>query len=395
MRLWTERRCARGVCCAVGVVVVGLIGAAPSVAAAGDFAWAGIGASAHWSAAGNWSGSAAPSGSLGQLSFPALTDPACAQLSPIKTCYTSTNDIRGLAATSITVDDGVAYQITGDAITLGAGGLTATSSAHPTCCASFYAPITLDAAQRWSLTGEPDSALTIGPVSGPEPLALALSGGTNLDLDGAVEVGPVTLSGHGALNIGGGEALNAQDRDAVKVSGGAELTADFPGTSAGPVSVAAGQLVVGDGLIYDGTLAVKGAVTLTAASSMDLFVDEAGTRPSRDFSQLAATGPVTLGDARLHLAMGEGGSTGPGCQTLTIGNVDTLIKTTGVLRGVFARVPNGALVRLASTCSRTQPTVKITYTHHAVTATIVKNGTGRPAFDRRSSRPLTRTSSRR
>src|SRR5436309_770885 len=79
----------------------------------------------------------APSGSVGTLSFPALTNAACTSSPPTDTCYQSSNDISGVNASAISIDDGghgsgpflSAYLITGKGITLGSGGITAAPTA--------------------------------------------------------------------------------------------------------------------------------------------------------------------------------------------------------------------------------------------------------------------------
>lgn len=100
-----------------------------NASAAPDFTWSGaepLGAS-NWSNGGNWGGTA-PSGSVGTLAFPALTSPACTANPPTATCHQSNNDVSGLNVSALSIDDGVGYQISGKAITLGAGGITASPS---------------------------------------------------------------------------------------------------------------------------------------------------------------------------------------------------------------------------------------------------------------------------
>jgi hypothetical protein len=95
-----------------------------SAAALTDYTWVGAAApgSANWSSATNWGGSA-PSGSVGTLTFPALTSGACTATPPTATCYASSNDVVGLNASGISIDDGESYVIDGNAITLGSGEL--------------------------------------------------------------------------------------------------------------------------------------------------------------------------------------------------------------------------------------------------------------------------------
>src|SRR5438045_1733573 len=102
--------------------------ALPAHAAAADFTWTGLAGVTAWSNANNWAGAAAPSGSVGTLTFPALTSFLCTQEPPIRNCYSGFNDIAGLSVDAITIDDGVRYQLGGSQpLTLGAGGITATT----------------------------------------------------------------------------------------------------------------------------------------------------------------------------------------------------------------------------------------------------------------------------
>jgi hypothetical protein len=109
--------------------------------------------SLNWSETSNWSGGVAPSGSVGTLEFPALPDcPGTA------TCYYSGNDISGTSANEISIDDGVPVDVglptSEQAITLGAGGLTAAPSTNDNgSFARWGIPLTLGADQTWSITG--------------------------------------------------------------------------------------------------------------------------------------------------------------------------------------------------------------------------------------------------
>ena len=108
----------------------------------------------HWSNGANWAG-VAPSGTVETLTFPALASPACTAKPQTATCYFGENDISGLKVNAISIDDGVGYGIMGNAITLGAGGLSATTSASGSEAfpASLLLPITLSASQSWSIDG--------------------------------------------------------------------------------------------------------------------------------------------------------------------------------------------------------------------------------------------------
>ncbi len=76
-----------------------------------------------WSTAGNWSGSNAPiAGSNKSIVFPPRS-PSCGSSG-----CPSNNDLTGVSADSMTIDNSSSYQITGNRLTLGAGGVSTTAS---------------------------------------------------------------------------------------------------------------------------------------------------------------------------------------------------------------------------------------------------------------------------
>src|SRR6516162_1341730 len=89
----------------------------PSAAAAADFTWSGATAlgsgASNWSNGPNWVGGTAPSGSVGVLTFPALTSPPCTSTPPTDTCSQGTDDISGLSASGLTIDDTSGYFMQG------------------------------------------------------------------------------------------------------------------------------------------------------------------------------------------------------------------------------------------------------------------------------------------
>ena len=123
----------------------------------------------------------------------------------------------------------------------------------------------------------------------------------------------------------------------------------------------------GSGVSVGGAVAVDGAVTLDSASTAGFDIFQAGTTPPTDYTQLTATGTVSLGSAALSL-----GSVGT-CPILNVGDVDTLITTTGSVTGTFSDIPNGTTIPLSCN-GGTPPTVRINYTSSTVTATVVTAG---------------------
>ncbi|MEA2391591.1 MAG: hypothetical protein QOK31_1700 [Solirubrobacteraceae bacterium] len=352
-----------------------------------DYTWSGAtpaGTDAsNWTNTTNWVGGTAPSGSVGTLNFPSLAgNSACTTDPPTATCYESHNDVAGISANALSIDDGAGYIIDGNAITLGAGGLTATTSS---ASSSFNGtvldlPITLGADQTWTVdagsTGT--GGLSVKTVTGAHTLAINFNStnGGSLSFNGDSEVGALTL--HAAdsftgINLEG--KLNATDGSPVNLNT-AGLFATGGSNATGPLTATNGWIQVGQGTTPDGTLAVNGAVTLDSSTLLALHINQPGTSPGADYSQLTATGAVNLGGANLKVHWGDQ----PACTPLHVGDVYTLIQTTGALTGTFhddgnQNVPDGSVVELINHCIvGTAPTVRIHYTSNSVTATVVTAG---------------------
>ena len=369
---------------ALALILVGLM-AGSSSAAAADFTWNGAApaGSSGWSNPANWVGGVAPSNPVGTLTFPALVSPACTANPSTAACYASNNDIAGLSVNAISIDGGSPYVIAGNAITLGGGGVTASTTAtcSPTCLGmpSLGLPLALGASQTWSIDGNLGvGGLQLrGDVTGPsaQTLGIDLSNQGSLLVAGSdVEVGPVTIAGPGGVvTVGSPRAhgsLNASDGQPVSTAGGASLDG-FNGT-VGPLTVAGAGLFVVDwvGQIPGGTFAVNGTVALTSNPVVRFGIHQAGTTVGTDYSQLSASGAVSIESTPLEVD-GRGG-----CPALHPGDVYTLITTAGALTGTFvspngsAPIPDGATISMA--CSPgTPPQLRINYTAHTVTATVL------------------------
>jgi hypothetical protein len=366
------------------VLVCGLLAAIASVLAPAsasaltDYTWVGAAApgSANWSSATNWGGSA-PSGSVGTLTFPALTSGACTATPPTATCYASTNDVVGLNASGISIDDGESYVIDGNAITLGSGGITAAPSASDTGFGgpSFNAPITLGASQTWSVTGGSNNQqITVAKVDGAaDNLTIDFASEPFLTIEDHAEVGTFTVSSQGVVSLNSA-SLNGATGNAVDLSHGGGLFVSGGASSSGPLSLNEDSLQVGAASASAvATLAVNGGITLGSTNHTSLYINHSGTVPGTDYSQISATGNVSLGGASLQVwALCKPGT------ALTPGDVDTLITTTGSLSGTFSGVPDGTTVQAQCLpgAGETAPSVKINYTAHTVTATVVTGGSG-------------------
>jgi len=374
--------------CATALICLALTGTCllmlASSASAANFTWTGASTESHnWSDATNWGGTA-PTGTLGTLEFPKLTSAACTAEPVIAACYETANDISGLNLNAIsvngpyTISDSLIDSPPGEAITLGAGGLTVQDEGGAGSLEGINIPIGLSVPQTWSING----GVYLGAaISGSEALDLNVSGGGGVTFNGGADTGPVTVTGSNASNTG----ESAQNNGAIWVGAPdpAENRVEEPdlnGFDANPVTVndvalgtndgTVGPLTVKGGDIIFGLLgagprlSVSGGATFDASSTMQMTIN--GSPAETNSSQVAANGAVNLGDAHLSLAarftFGE-------CNA-PVGHVYTLVSATGSLEGTFAGLPDGSTVPLQR-CNAPQPELRIDYTAHAVTATVI------------------------
>jgi hypothetical protein len=374
------------------VSVLALLSAPAVAAASTNYTWSGAAApsTANWSNGTNWEGSAPQENEMvGTLTFPALTIPACAVEPPTATCYQSKNDVSGLNVNALSIDFSAPYVIRGDPITLGSGGITGSTSPSTFGGTSIDLPITLSAPQTWSFEDNNyNGQLTLNSnVSGAsDALSLDMSNLTIVPtIGGNVEVGPLTIAGEVGLVSGFSEggrttpSLNGSDGNPVSFGEGASLNA-LSNATTGPLTFG-NHFGLNVGSVFNGPahhgaamLTINSGVTLNSSDYFNTFINMSGTTAGTDYSQLDATGTVSLGGAELYL--GDGLSEGSGlCETLTPGDVDTLVTTTGSLTGTFNGVPDGTTIALFG-CEGTAPTVRINYTVHTVTATVLTAGSG-------------------
>ena len=357
-------------------------------AALASFTWSGgtpssTGGADDWSNGTNWAGGVTPSGSVGKLTFPVLTATACTSSPPTDTCYQTFNNIVGLAAHTISIDDASTYFLQGDAIKLGAGGLRAsttktTFSGGP----QVSMPITLTAPQTWTFDGHNIFAQVnlSGKVTGAtRALTVDLNHDTAFGVDSAnVEAGPITINttqttGGNSSIVGlvTGGKLNAIDGNSVSLMAAGVDIVVAGNAAVGALNADAGNIQVANGSANPAKLSVNGGFTQGSSNELVLNVSHPGTTAGTDYSQLAATGAISLGGA-LALSGSTSGNP-PTCPTLHPGDVDTLLTTTGSLTGTFVNVPNGATVSVG--CGPgTEPTGRITYTANSVTFTVLTAG---------------------
>jgi hypothetical protein len=350
------------------------------------FTWSGDGATGSgWSTAKNWEAEVAPSASdTVALSFPRI--PSC-----VGVCYESENDVSGLSAESIAIDDGNDYKLSGDALTLGAGGLGAAPATGTSGAAGdvFRLPIHLGAEQTWSVsqrsgepTGENGIALEGAVTGSGDALTVDMSHGSVLYLANDTEVGPLTIDGADMGEAGGlnglvdllGAELNATDGEAVNfnhvllVGSGAvgALTTNSVGLGVG----------AGD---YPAEGIEAASATFDASSEVVFAISGAGSTAGIDYSQLASAGAVALSGARIAVLVAPRSESEP-CATPAVGRTYTFVSTEGQLSGTFGNAPEDKTIPFVFAAERCNPYIephlRLAYQEsgplQTVTATVVE-----------------------
>jgi hypothetical protein len=327
---------------ALGCAALFALALLPGVARA-DFMWSGDStSSASWSDTGNWHGATAPAANAdaGALSFPALSGCTAA-------CYTSDNDRTGLSADSLTIDDSVGYALKGAGVSLGSGGLTATSSGGSGGPAAIELPLTLTAAQTWSFTDGVGGLDVQKPVEGGENVTVDFGSPAFLEFDAGADLGSLTATGPGGLYLYGLGAISGPVTLNDMTLGNNALS-----SGTGALTLNGSELDDGYGSSQDATLAVNGAFAIDSASKLKLYIDQDGQVAGTDFSQLTATGNVALAGT---LEIDHGFDANGNCTPLAPGQTDNLLTTTGTLTGSFADVVTN------SVCGGPAPELQISY----------------------------------
>jgi hypothetical protein len=361
-------------------------------ASASSLTWAGgssgrTESAAHWSTGANWEGDLAPisSQAIETLTFPHLTNSACESEPQTDTCYLTLNDLSGLTVNEIQLDDGDEYLLAGDAIELGAGGLTAAPPGGTSGAAGSYLemPIELGASQKWSVANRSigklgGNGLRIGRNGGltgaGKALTVELSGGPAFILANSTEVGPVTIEGQNAAgeHIANGVALldggqlNSADRESVALR-----NAYFAGTGAvGALTANNATLDIGNGADPVGGIEASN-VDFDFATGVIFEITGGGSTARTDYSQLVSGGPVYLAGAIVVL-VGKP-SAGASCPILTPGQKYTFVSTTGTLSGGFANAPESTEIPIdfTSSCSHSSQTMRISYSQNGSTKTVI------------------------
>jgi autotransporter-associated beta strand protein len=323
----------------------------PVMVAAGLHIWTGA-TNNLWSVSSNWVGGA-----------PTEVGAAVVFGQPGAGNRATQNDLASAQLASITFSD-PAYTLSGNAITLGTGGLS--DSAAGTNAVNF--PVTLTAPETWTIAAAAhlDIAGTVNNgghlwtinAGGTISDTNVISGSGGLDKTGA---GTLTLSGNnlysgittvdaGTLLVNGVQLFSAVTVSASATLGGIGIT--------GPVAVNPGG-IISPGISGPGTLGSSTDVIFTPGARFT--VDVNGTTPGTQYDQLGASGIVDLASSILQMqfvAVFPGGTS------------FTLIQAGGGIKGTFAGIanntpfvaPNGQLVQ-------------ITYNPNSVVLSIAPNKT--------------------
>lgn len=377
-----------GLLAATLVVGASWLAPVPASAALTNFTWSGAGvdSSIGWTNGGNWTGGVAPipDESIGTLTIPQLT--SCGGPT---SCLLSNNDISGLSASAVSVVDTAGYEVSGETLALGSGGITAFPGSPVSVQAadvSWEIPLTLTADQDWSITGagtgDYQGNLALDePVTGSSTLGVQLADQAYLSDHEGMEVGAFTATGADSADTGLNAEMNGtiwptslNSATAEPVSVTDVVLADEPNRTLqphvdeiGPLTATGANLTIGDGNVPDAILSVNGGVTLGSGNVTVLLIDQGGSTAGTDYSQLRASGNITLGGDLLV-------DKGEGCAALGTGATATLITTSGTLSGTFANAPNGSVLSIPS-CPGQSLAARILYTSNSVTATVVSGGT--------------------
>ncbi len=342
---------------------------APAVSAAMTFGWSGADTSSpDWSLADNWSADGVPTPPIG-LSFRDL-GAACDSGGSSAACYASQDDMGAISVFQLAIDDSLPYVLapedpSTDTITIDAssscGGLAfcgleaAGEAGGGQVPPDIGIPIVLGNSQTWYIDGgyfEPggvyqDLGLEVDDVSGSSRALLLdfADGGTLYST--TLDTGAVTARAGGGVGTGylvleqltdpGGPPVDAELPSAgLTLQDGMTLAIDSPDTSSGPISVQSGSsngslVLIGQGSAPDATLAVDGHVSLDPATETVFDIDDNGSTPGTDFSQLTATDQIDFDGSSIVVDQGQDVSVG--CADLATGDAVVLASASGGLSG--------------------------------------------------------------
>jgi hypothetical protein len=366
--------------------VLAILGLSLLLAPAADaspmsFTWSGQSTiTEDWSASANWVGGVEPTTgeAIGTLTFPRLTNEVCEEDLGTEPCYISYNNVSGLSAESVQIDDANDYLIGGNEIAIGSEGLTASPGVSQEAGTFIEMPLNLSATQTWHISsgggelGE-NGLLLAGDLTGSgSGLTAELSNGPLLYLyENNTEVGPVTIAGadtgevaaNGIVSLLGAK-LNSSDGGPVELS-----HVFFAGSGAvGPLTTDSADLDVGSPAADLEVTSAK----LDAASHVEFNVVGDGMTAQTDYSQLLSRGPIELASSKVEVVV-RPPKEGKPCPVLAPGQTYTFVSTTGDLSGVFANAPeHGAEIpiRFAVACQQISQKLQIKYHETGGTETV-------------------------
>ncbi len=352
-----------------------------------SFTWSGESAAVSessfgWSLGANWLGEEAPTPgeTVRTLTFPKLGS-ACEVERPAEACYGSENDVSGLSAGALRLDNTNDYVLAGEPISIGGGGLTATPASGPVGPAGdvIAAPLQLSAPQTWDIAGrgslsEEAGLLLAGDVDGAgRALEVGLSDEPVVYLaEDNVEVGPLSVSGADAATFGVLNGivellqgkLNASDGQPVDLSHVFLVGSGVVGN----LTTDGAELDVGD----PASGVEAASATLDPASRLEFNVVGSGASAKTEYSQLVSPGAVALAGAELGVVV-RPPKAGAACPTLVRGRTYTFVSTTGALSGTFSNAPVGGPevpVRFAQACPAKSQTMRIGYHESGAVQTV-------------------------
>ena len=242
-----------------------------------------------------------PDESIGTLTMPQL-----ASCGGPTSCLLSNNNISGLSANGVSVVDTAGYEISGETLALGSGGITAYPGSPVSAQAadvSWEIPLTLTADQDWSITGagtgDYQGNLALDePVTGSSTLGVQLADQAYLSDHKGMEVGAFTATGADTADTGlkaemngtiWPTSLNSATAEPVSVTD--VVLADEPNRTLqphvdeiGPLTATGANLTIGDGNVPDAILSVNGGVTLGSGNVTVLSIDQGGSTAGTDYS---------------------------------------------------------------------------------------------------------------
>ncbi len=369
----------------LGVVVgVAALASAPAALATTPvYTWDGASVlSDLWTTAGDWQAGSVPpanaGASVGDLNFPDI--PACDVESAPFACYRSVEGDQspgggnkviegyyGFTANQLSIDDARAYALSpqdvlasvtldGSPTANGNVGLIATPDPNTTSKPAALGtpmitiPINLANSQSWQIDGGGTGAhygLVVPTISGLDGMGLTSSAlGLSFTNGGRLTTNSLTtslvaVSGPGTLVAASAPGAAAVlPGGGILLSSGGSITVQSPGTTSGSLGTASSsssaqpQITVGNGSAPDATWTVSGGVRLDQWTHLSFELDQTGSTPSDDFSQLNATGGVNLAGATITLGQGWSSATG-GCSTLRIGSSFPILTATGGISGTL------------------------------------------------------------